>query len=96
MRKNPNPLTDKKDIQRNPDNKIDQDFSGFPHGTATEKLITPVTKQEKKVAGIDITDGEKLINHLRKLMKLNRMARVVLLKLLKIWRMNNFTHKKIF
>ncbi len=60
MQKNPNPLTDKKDIQRNPDNKIDQDFPGFPHGTATEKLITPITNQEKKVAGVDITDGEKI------------------------------------
>lgn len=60
MQKTPNPLTDKKDIQRNSDNKIDQDFPGFPHGTATEKMITPKTTVEKKVAAINITDGEKV------------------------------------
>jgi hypothetical protein len=60
MQKAPSPLTDKKDIQRNPDNKIDQDFPGFPHGIATEKLITPKTPAEKKAAAVNITDGEKM------------------------------------
>ena len=60
MQKDSNPLTDKKDIQRNSDNKIDQDFPGFPHGNATEKLITPKTDIEKKVAAVNITDGEKI------------------------------------
>ena len=60
MKKDPSPLIDKKDIPLNSDNKIDQDFTGFPHGNATEKLITPKTDLEKKVAGVDITDGEKV------------------------------------
>lgn len=60
MQKDPNPLVDKKDIPTNPDNKIDEDFPGFPHGNATEKLITPKTDLEKKVAGVNITDGEKI------------------------------------
>ena len=60
MKKDPNPLIDTKDIQRNSDNKIDQDFPGFPFGNATEKLITPKTDIEKKVAAVNITDGEKI------------------------------------
>ena len=60
MQKDPNPLTNKKDIQQNSDNKIDQDFPGFPHGIATEKLITPKTDIEKKIAAVNVSDGEKI------------------------------------
>ena len=38
MKKNTTPLRDKKDIQKNSDHKIDEDFPGFPNGSATEKI----------------------------------------------------------
>lgn len=60
MKKTPGALTDKTDIPKNPDAKIDQDFPGFPNGNATEKIITPETTLEKKVAAVNITDGEKM------------------------------------
>ena len=60
MKKTTDPLTNKEDIQKSSDNKIDQDFPGFPHGTAKENIIHPTTKQEKKIAAVDITDGEKV------------------------------------
>ncbi len=60
MKKNTSPMKDKKDIKKNPDHKIDEDFPGFPNGNATEKIITPKTALEKKVAAVNITDGEKV------------------------------------
>jgi hypothetical protein len=53
------PVTGKQDIENNADKHIDQDFEGYPHGSATEEIINPKTKQEKKVAAFDIKDGEK-------------------------------------
>jgi hypothetical protein len=53
------PITDIQDIQNNPDNHIDQDFKGYPHGSAKQEMINPKTKQEKKVAAFNIKDGEK-------------------------------------
>lgn len=60
MKKTTDPLINKEDIPKSTDNKIDQDFKGFPHGTATENIINPKTKQQKKVAAVNITDGEKV------------------------------------
>ena len=54
------PPMKKKEIATNSDNKIDQDFPGFPHGKSTEQLITPKTDEEKKVAAVNIKDGEKV------------------------------------
>jgi hypothetical protein len=56
--KKPNPLT-KKDIQQNPDNRIDQDFPGYPHAPASKEIIKPETEVEKKIADTDNKDGEK-------------------------------------
>jgi hypothetical protein len=53
------PITDKQDIQESPDKHIDQDFEGYPHGSAKEEIINPKTKEEKKVAAVTIKDGEK-------------------------------------
>ncbi len=53
------PITDKQAIQESPDKHIDQDFEGYPHGSAKEEMINPKTKQEKKVAAFNIKDGEK-------------------------------------
>ena len=61
MAKKPNPILKKEEIRQNPDNKIDQDFKGYPHGTAKEEIIRPKTEQEKKIADLDNKDGEKRI-----------------------------------
>lgn len=61
MAKKPNPILKKEEIRQNPDNKIDQDFKGYPHGTAKEEIIKPETEQEKKIADLDNKDGEKRI-----------------------------------
>lgn len=54
------PLSDKEDIQDNPDQKIDQDFRGYPHGPASEETIAPKNRTQEKVAGMDTKDGEKV------------------------------------
>ena len=51
----------KEEIKNHPDNKIDQDFQGYPAGPASDKTIQPANEQEKKVADIDNKDGEKRI-----------------------------------
>lgn len=56
-----NPIRNKEDIKRNPDNKIDQDFEGYPHGPAKDETINPKTKEQRKVADIENKDGEKRI-----------------------------------
>ena len=54
------PMRSKRDVEENPDQHIDQDFSGYPHAPASGKLINPKTKDEKKSAAIHIKDGEKI------------------------------------
>lgn len=49
----------KEDIQRNPDDHIDQDYPGFPHAPAKEEIIHPKTGTEKKTAALHQKDGEK-------------------------------------
>ena len=53
----------KEDIPTETDAKIDQDFPGFPNGPAEEKLITPKTEEDKKLAQVNIKDGEKVNRH---------------------------------
>ncbi len=53
------PITKKEEISQNPDNKIDQDFIGYPHGPAKDETIKPETEDEKKVADLNNKDGEK-------------------------------------
>ena len=48
-------------VKANPDNHIDQDFPGFPHGTASEEVINPVSKNEKKVSRADKTAKENRV-----------------------------------
>jgi len=54
------PMQSKRDVEQNPDEHIDQDFSGFPHAPASRELINPKTKNEKKSAAINTKDGEKI------------------------------------
>jgi hypothetical protein len=49
----------KKDIPKNPDPGVDRDFPGFPHATAHENVIRPVTKKENEIADTSNKDGEK-------------------------------------
>lgn len=49
--KTTSPIRHRHEIQQNPDNKIDQDFPGYPHAPSSEKNIRPATKEEKLVAG---------------------------------------------
>jgi len=46
-------------VRSNPDPHIDQDFPGFPDAPSTDAMIDPKTKEEKAIAALDITDGEK-------------------------------------
>ena len=47
------PIKEKEDVARNPDQKIDQDFPGYPHGTSKESWINPKNQQDKKAVGLD-------------------------------------------
>lgn len=61
MNKKTKPITKKEEVSVNPDNKIDEDFKGYPHGQAKEEVIKPETDEEKKIADLDNKDGEKRI-----------------------------------
>jgi hypothetical protein len=51
---------EKKDVPNHPDAKIDEDFPGFPHPPADEKIIKPKTQKDRKTADLDNKDGEKI------------------------------------
>ena len=55
------PITKKEEVAENPDNKIDEDFKGYPHGNAKDEIIKPETEEEKQIADIDNKDGEKRV-----------------------------------
>ncbi len=57
----PEPMTTGTEVKQSNDNKIDQDFSGFPHGQAKENIINPKTAEDKKVADVNNKDGEKRV-----------------------------------
>lgn len=46
-------------VQSSSDQRIDQDFSGYPHAPSKEKIISPESSEEKKVAALHTKDGEK-------------------------------------
>ena len=59
MKNKTTPITKKEEVRDNPDNKIDQDYKGYPHGQANERVIKPETNEEKKIADVNNKDGEK-------------------------------------
>lgn len=61
MAKRSDTIINKEEIAQHPDNKIDQDFKGYPHGPAKDETIKPRTENDKKTADIDNKDGEKRI-----------------------------------
>lgn len=40
-------LQGKEEVQKNPDQRIDQDFPGYPHPPSQEKTINPKTKEDE-------------------------------------------------
>jgi hypothetical protein len=61
MAKKKERIITKEEIAQHPDNKIDQDFKGYPHGPAKDETINPKTEKEKKTADFDNKDGEKRV-----------------------------------
>lgn len=53
-------IRNKEEIQRHSDNKIDQDFEGYPQGPAKDETIKPKNSAEEQIAGTGVKDGEKL------------------------------------
>lgn len=53
--------TIKEEIKQHPDNKIDEDFKGYPAGPAKDETIRPETDEEEKTADLHNKDGEKRI-----------------------------------
>lgn len=47
MKNKTTPIKKKQDVQKSNDNRIDEDFKGFPHAPSHEKMITPKTHTEK-------------------------------------------------
>jgi hypothetical protein len=50
----------KQEIASHSDQKIDEDFKGYPGNPAKESVIKPKTATEKKTAQVDVKDGEKM------------------------------------
>lgn len=60
MKQKIKPPVIEKEISKSFDIKTNQDFPGFPFGISTEKMIHLKTEQEKKIASVDVKDGEKI------------------------------------
>ncbi len=58
----PSAIKTKEQVKNNPDKHITQDFPGFPGAPATKELITPITKEQKRTAAVNVQDGEKMNN----------------------------------
>ena len=54
------PIINKDQVKSSTDKHIDQDFAGYPDSPATERVINPKTKQDKKIAAVNTQDGEKI------------------------------------
>lgn len=50
-RHNPSPIRKKEEIPANPDNRIDQDYPGYPGGNARDELISPRSLRKKSLKG---------------------------------------------
>jgi hypothetical protein len=53
MEKKPNKaITKKEEVQRSKDERIDEDFPGFPDPPSSEKTINPKTEEDKVAANL--------------------------------------------
>ncbi|WP_153798669.1 hypothetical protein [Foetidibacter luteolus] len=50
---NTNPITSKEDVKKSKDERIDEDFKGFPNPPAKESIINPETKEDRKTAAVN-------------------------------------------
>ncbi|HMG81821.1 MAG TPA: hypothetical protein VK559_02180 [Ferruginibacter sp.] len=55
-----NPIVKPEQVKTSSDKHIDQDFAGYPDSPAKENIINPKTKKDKKIAAVDVQDGEKI------------------------------------
>ena len=53
------PILQESQVKKSADHKIDDDFPGYPHGQSKKEIIQPRTRTERKVAAVDVKDGEK-------------------------------------
>ena len=53
------PIKKEEEVQQNPDQRIDEDFTGFPHLPADKKSINPLSKIDKKLAGSNKKRSDK-------------------------------------
>lgn len=53
------PMKEQEEVQKNPDQKINQDYPGYPHPPSTEETIKPKSGMERKIADTHEKDGEK-------------------------------------
>ena len=53
------PIKKEEEVQQNPDHRINEDFTGFPHLPADKKSITPLSKIDKKLAGSNKKSSNK-------------------------------------
>ena len=44
------PIRTPEDVEKSRDNRIDQDFPGYPHAPSKEELINPKTNNQRKTA----------------------------------------------
>lgn len=51
------PMSDEKEVAKSNDEKINQDFPGFPNLPATKEIIKPGNKKEEKDAGLELNES---------------------------------------
>lgn len=59
-KKGTTPIKNSEGVAQSNDNKIDQDFSGYAESPSKKDVIKPETSTEKKVAAVNVKDGEKV------------------------------------
>lgn len=60
QRNSNSPMRNQQQVANSKDQKIDEDFPGYPGGHAKKEIIQPKTATEKKTAALDTKDGEKM------------------------------------
>ena len=61
MKNKTRPIRKKEEIKQNPDNKIDEDFAGYPHASSKNEIIKPGTIRQKEVSDLANNNIEKRI-----------------------------------
>jgi len=71
MNSNAKPITKKEEVKESPDNKIDEDFKGYPHGhSKDERSLNPKLMRRRKLQMWTIKMAKKgLIKEINEVMK---------------------------